>query len=48
MESFGDGVFYMRSAKDFPVRDRQIVEIDADAQISARFDSILVPVPTVY
>jgi len=34
MESFADGAFSRRSAKDFPVRDRQIVEIDADAQIS--------------
>ena len=34
MQAFGDGVFYMKSAKDFPVRDRHIIEIDADAQIS--------------
>jgi hypothetical protein len=33
--TFGDGLFSLRPAKDFPVRDRQIVEVDADASINA-------------
>ena len=37
MNNFGDGVFHRRISRDFPVRDRQIVEIDADVQISVRY-----------
>jgi predicted transcriptional regulator len=39
--AFTNGVFENKLVKDFPVRDRQIVEIDADAQISEAFNSLL-------
>lgn len=41
MNDFGDGIFTYVSCKDFPIRDRQIVEIDADANISVSLLGVL-------
>jgi CBS-domain-containing membrane protein len=37
LQTFADGMFYNGEAINFPVRDRQIIEVDADAEISVAF-----------